>query len=47
METERFQAASRQALSGTVNLSGFLDTIIFNSATRAPGTIIKDEMGSS
>src|SRR2546426_998570 len=34
------QAASLQASSGSPNPSTFLDTIIFNSATRAPGTII-------
>ena len=39
------QAASLQASSGNPNLSKCLDTIIFNSATRAPGNIIKDVTG--
>ena len=40
------QAATRQASSGSSNPSTFLDTII-NSATRAPGAIIKDVMSTS
>ena len=36
------QAASIEASSGSASLSGFLDTIIFNSLCRAPGTLIRD-----
>jgi len=38
------QAASLQASSGNPNLSECLDTIIFNSATRAPGTILFNDL---
>ena len=42
----RTQAATLQASSGRLNPFNRLDLIVFNSASRAPGTPIKEPSGS-